>query len=328
VLAFNLHDANGKPITELRLSRKAYTGILLGQIRSWRDDEITRHNPGVAFPDLPIQFEYRLDASGTTSALTRHLSEVSQDWKNGPGIGMSVIWPVGAGMPKDRGVARGLRQVPGSIGYLAYAFARNEGLPMAILENKSGAFVAPDLDSIQLGLSGLSWTISESQAFVTDPLGEGAYPIVTYSWILCYRVYEDPQKLAMLKELISYGLNDGQQLSHDLGYVALMAVVADNAVTALDDITLPQNADAATSIPVSKAGSAPDSITKAVIEVVEEVEGVSPVEPATEAEERTDDDSVTETAVKEEDDVSVKDAAAENDGDDASRTEEQKRGES
>ena len=87
VLAFNLSDADGEPIKELRLSRKAFSGIFLGEIRSWQDDEIVRHNPGVTLPDLPIQVEYRLDASGTTSALTRHLSEVSEEWKNGPGIG-------------------------------------------------------------------------------------------------------------------------------------------------------------------------------------------------------------------------------------------------
>ena len=107
VLAYNLRDANGKPITELRLSRKAYTGIFLGDIRSWQDEEIVRHNPNLALPDLPIQVEYRLDSSGTTSALTRHLSAISEKWKEGPGIGKTVIWPVGAGMPRDRGVIRG-----------------------------------------------------------------------------------------------------------------------------------------------------------------------------------------------------------------------------
>ncbi len=230
VLAYNLDDTNGSPVTNLRLSRKALVGIFLGEIRSWRDEEITRHNPNVAFPELPIQVEYRLDASGTTSALTRHLSEISPEWRDGPGIGKTVVWPIGAGMPKDHGVARGLRQVPGSIGYLSYAFAKQEKLPMAILENKAGSFVTPNLDSTRRGLSGSSVDNREAKAAVADPVGDQAYPIVTFSWILCYRVYDDPEKLAMLKQLISFGLQDGQQYSQELGYVALTDAIVQNAL--------------------------------------------------------------------------------------------------
>ena len=311
VLAYNLRDTNGNPVTGLRLSRSAYAGIFLGEIRTWRDEEITRHNPNIAFPDLPIQVEYRLDASGTTSALTRHLSEVSQKWKQGPGIGKTVIWPVGAGMPKDRGVSRALKQVPGSIGYLSYANAKQEGLAVAILENKAGSFVAPNINSIQQGLSELSVNISESRAFVADPFGESAYPIVTYSWILCYRIYEDPQKIAMLKELLSYGLGEGQEFSEELGYVALVDVVAENAKSVLDSMTMSSNADTATSIRRDDIGSASDPISQAVIEAVREVEG--------------DAAEKTETPTEDPSDVEADDVSA-NQEDDSSSSGNQKRG--
>jgi len=221
-------------------------------------------------------------------------------------------------MPRNRGVSRGLKQVPGSIGYLSYAFAKQEGLQMAILENKAGSFVAPNMESIQVGLSELSLGISESRAFVTDPLGETAYPIVTYSWILCYRVYEDRDKIAMLKELISYGLGEGQEFSEALGYVALMDVVAQNARGVLDSITLPSSADTATSIPVANGDSASDPISQALIEAVEEVEG--------DAAEKTQTPPENLSDVKA-DDVSAKDAS-EKQEDDTSSSEQPKRGES
>ena len=311
VLAYNLRDANGDPVTDLRLSRKAYAGIFLGEIRTWLDEEITRHNPNVAFPDLPIQVEYRLDSSGTTSALTRHLSEISRKWKEGPGIGKMVDWPVGAGMPKDRGVSRGLEQVPGSIGYLSYAFAKQEGLPMAILENKAGSFIAPNLKSIQLGLSELSLDISRSGEFLADPIGQTAYPIVTYSWILCYRVYEDPDKVALLKELFSYGLGEGQDSSEELGYVALMDGVVQNARPVLESIYLPSSADTATAIPVADSESASDPISQSVIEAVQEVDRDNAQRTETPREDlsdvKADDVSVKDASEKQENDTSSSD---------------------
>ena len=193
----------------------------MGKIRSWLDEEITRHNRDVAFPDLPIQVEYRLDSSGTTSALTRHLSEISQDWKAGPGIGKTVIWPVGAGMPKGSGVIRGLKQVPGSIGYLSLTEAKTAGLSMAVLQNRAGQFVAPGLDSIKHALAGFNWTSNNSGTFVNDPDGSRCLPDRHLLLAPLLPVYQDPDKLAMLKELFSYGLQEGQAFSQEMGYVAI-----------------------------------------------------------------------------------------------------------
>ena len=135
----------------------------------------------------------------------------------------------------------------------------------------------------------------------------------------------------MLKELLSYGLKGGQKFSEELGYVTLMDVVAENALAALDEITLPQSADTSTSLRVRNDGSAPDSITQAVKDAVEEVEEVAiqkSVSKKKPSDVKADDVSVEDAAVKEEDDVSVPDKAAETERDDDSRPKDQQRGES
>lgn len=255
VLAYNLRDAHGQPVSDLRLSRKAYAGIFLGEITQWDNEEIAQHNPGVALPDTPIQVEYRLDASGTTSALTRHLSEISERWKTGPGNGQTIAWPTGAGMRQDRGIARALKQVPGSIGYLSHTYAANNQLPVASLENKAGKFVQPSLNAIQIALREARGDGDDQRLIVSDPEGAEAYPIVTYSWILCYRVYEDPDKLAVLKDVLAYGLQQGQQVSAEMGYVPLPNQIAQSALSVLDEITLPLSADTATALPAPTAES-------------------------------------------------------------------------
>jgi hypothetical protein len=228
------------------------------------------------------------------------LAALSEAWKNGPGIGKSVVWPVGAGMPKDRGVARGIRQVPGSIGYLSYAIAQQEKLPMAILENKAGKFVEPSLESIQAGLSSLRWTIDESSSHVVDPERPEAYPIVTYSWILCYRTYDNPQKLEMLKQVLAYGLRDGQRYSADLGYAPLTSTIADSAVASLETISLPQTADTATSLPVTTSDSKPSLIAPTAVTDDAGKSGptdsAANVAPPSAADVRADDVSVQEAA--------------------------------
>ena len=233
VLAYNLSDAKGNAIGDLRLSRQAYSDIYLGKITHWNDPEITRHNPDVVLPDLPIQVEYRLDSSGTTLAFTRHLSAVSDEWRRGPGVGKGVEWPVGAGMPKDKGVLSAIRRMPGAIGYLSYAYAMAQSAPMAELENASGAFVKPTPKSLEAALRSTEDIPADLRMSNPDPTGPDTYPIVTYSWILCYRTYDDPRKLALLKEVLAYGLKQGQQASGELGYVPLPDTIVSRASRSL-----------------------------------------------------------------------------------------------
>src|SRR5262249_21763943 len=151
---------------------------------------------------------------------TNHLSAASDAWKSGPGVGKSVNFPVGVSGKGNPGVAALVKQTPGAIGYVEYAYANETHMPMATLQNKSGAYVKADLESAKAALGGISLP-ADLRAWAPDPAGAGAYPIVTYTWLLCYKKYDDPKVSQALKAVIRYGLTDGQSLSAPLGYVPL-----------------------------------------------------------------------------------------------------------
>jgi len=219
VLSYNLPD-----VKELKLSRDAYAGIFMGKIIKWNDAAIAGSNPGVTLPDSAINVVHRADGSGTTFNFTGHLSAISADWKAGPGQGKSVNWPTGVGGKGNDGVTALIKQTPGAIGYIEYGYAMNSGLPFAQLQNKAGKFVPATLDSAAEALAAVELP-ANFRAFITDPEGDGSYPIVTYTWILAHPSYSDAKKGAALKDVILYGLTEGQNCSKALGYVPLPGAV-------------------------------------------------------------------------------------------------------
>lgn len=233
VLAYNLDG-----VSELKLSRDAYLGILLGKVTKWNDPVIAESNTGVELPDLDITVVVRADSSGTTFVFTKHLSEISQEWADGPGTGKTVVWPDSDKFiksPKNDGVTATITQTPGAIGYIEYGYAKLTKLAMATLENKSGKFVKPSLESGQAALANVELP-EDLRAWLPDPEGEDAYPIVTYTWLLCYKKYDDPQKAETLKEVVKYCLTEGQKISDEMGYVPLPANVVEKVTIALDNI--------------------------------------------------------------------------------------------
>src|SRR5262249_14486127 len=144
----------------------------------------------------------RADGSGTTFAFTNHLSTISADWKDKVGVGKSVNWPVGIGGKGNAGVAALVEQTPGAIGYLEFGYADLVKLPMARLENKAGNYVSPSLESGKAALEGVELP-SNLRVWIPDPAGREAFPIVTYTWILCYKDYsEKPQEARALKQVL------------------------------------------------------------------------------------------------------------------------------
>jgi phosphate transport system substrate-binding protein len=230
VLIYNLA---GTP--PLKLSRKAYTGIFLGKVVMWNDPLIAKDNVGIELPATPIQVVVRADSSGTTFAFTNHLSAISDAFAKSIGPDKMPEWTIGVRAKGNDGVAARVNDTPGAIGYVAYRTAKSGNLPMASLENKAGAFVAPTIAS---GLAALdSATVTDDLViWVTDPEPQESYPIVTYTWVLCYRKY-DQKKRDALVDLLSYGLTDGQKDAVLLGYLPLPAKVADKARAALQTIT-------------------------------------------------------------------------------------------
>jgi phosphate transport system substrate-binding protein len=228
------YNVPGAP-DELRLSRQAYVDIFLGNITQWDDPAITRTNPGVSLPPLPITVVRRAEGSGTTYAFTNHLSAISDEWKRGPGKGKSVVWPVGIGARGSDGVAALVKQTRGAIGYFELGYAELSRLPKAALENKAGTYMAPTVKSGQAALVGAKIP-DDLRIWLPDPDGKNAYPIVTYTWILCYKTYDDPKLAAELKQVLRYCLTDGQKISAELGYIPLPEEVAARVLKALDQI--------------------------------------------------------------------------------------------
>src|SRR5215470_2395248 len=223
VLGYNLP---GNP-KELKLPRDVYPAIFLGTITKWDDPKIQAANPGIKLPDLAITVVRRADASGTTFVFTSHLSAASEEWKKGPGAGTTVNWPKGdklVASPKNDGVTATIKQTPGAIGYVEYAFAKFSKLDMALLQNRAGQYVAAGGAGGPAALASVQWP-PNLRAWVTDPDAATAYPIATYTWMVFYKANKDPKKAAALRELVDYCLTEGQKMSGQLGYIALPPTV-------------------------------------------------------------------------------------------------------
>src|SRR5262249_22555202 len=163
----------------------------------WNDPKIAASNPGVTLPDTKITVVTRSDGSGTSFVFTNHLSAISPAWKSGPGAGTTVNWPAGVSGKGNAGVTALIKQTPGSIGYVEYGYAEQTKMPMAVLENKSGKYVKADLASGQAALAGVTLP-PDLRAWAPDPTGADAYPIVTYTWLLCKKKYDKPAVAAAL----------------------------------------------------------------------------------------------------------------------------------
>jgi phosphate transport system substrate-binding protein len=231
VLAYNL-----KGVEKLQLSREAYAGIFLGKIKQWNDPAIAKSNAGVTLPDVPINVVVRADSSGTSFVFSQHLSAISGDFKSGVGANTMPNWPAGTKSKGNEGVTASIMTTPGSIGYIEYGYARSQKVPFAVLENKSGKFVAATTESGQAALA--SATLPDNMiAWASDPEVAEAYPIVTYTWLICYKRYPDKGKQEAMQDLVRYGLTEGQKDAEALGYIPLPQAVVEKATAAIGNIS-------------------------------------------------------------------------------------------
>ena len=233
VVAYNLPG-----VGELKLPRDVYPEIFLGNITNWNDERIAAANEGVTLPDMPITVVVRSDGSGTTYNFTSHLAAIDADFEAGPGAGTSVQWPASDKIvkaPKNDGVTATIMQTPGAIGYIEYGFAKLTGTPMATLENAAGAYVAPGSEGGAEALAAAEFD-DNMRAFVADPAGTEAYPIVTFTWMLFYETGQDAAKVEAIKEMIEYGLTDGQAMAEELGYIPMPEAVIEKVRAAAEDI--------------------------------------------------------------------------------------------
>lgn len=230
VLAYNLEG-----VTNLKLSRAALAGIFLGTIKKWNDPAIASANPGVALPDRAINVAYRSDGSGTTFVFTQHLAAISPEFDEQIGFDKSVTFPVGVGGKGNEGVTALIKQTPGTIGYIEYGYAEQNGLAVASVENKSGNFVAPSPESGAAALASVEMPES-LRVWPVDTDAPDGYPITTFTWLLLYKKYDDAAKLRALKDFISFGLTEGQSYAVELGYIPLPDSVVAKANAALSSV--------------------------------------------------------------------------------------------
>lgn len=226
-------------VKELRLTRGDLVGIYLGKIAKWNDPQLKSSNPGVDLPDLAIIPANRSDGSGTTYIFTDFLSSVSPEWKTKVGTGKSVQWPASGsvGGKGNEGVAGAVKQTPGAIGYVELAYALENKLTQAQLQNKGGKW-APCTASGVRAAAATKPDVSATSFSIVDAGGSESWPISGYTWAMVYANPSDKGRAKLTKDVLSWAVTKGQPIAGTLNYVPLPDNVQSSATKTLSQIKL------------------------------------------------------------------------------------------
>lgn len=229
VLAFNLPG-----VTSLKLTPATVCGIFLGRITMWNDPQLTGDNPGL--PATAVVAVHRADSSGTTNAFTTWLTATCPDWKGGPGAAKEFKGPGGVAGKGNDGVADGVKQNPGGLGYVELNYAQQNDITVAQVRNKAGSFVTPSSDAISAAFASLAYP-DDLRFTNPDPGGAAAYPIVSATWILEYPRIEDRTKAAAFTHFMAFvHSKDAQAKAAQLGYAPLPTQLLEKAQKAVQTI--------------------------------------------------------------------------------------------
>jgi phosphate transport system substrate-binding protein len=209
---------------QIKLTGSVLGDIYLGKITKWNDAALTALNPGVPLPAADISVVRRADGSGTSFIFTNYLSKVNADWKAKVGEGTAVNWPVGAGGKGNEGVAAFVQRLPNSIGYLEYAYVKQNKMTYTLLKNKDGHFVQPNDDAFKAAAAGADWNKTFFQITTEQP-GKDAWPITNPTYILMYKTQDKPVNASNALKFFEWAYNNGDKTADDLDYVALPAAV-------------------------------------------------------------------------------------------------------
>jgi phosphate transport system substrate-binding protein len=204
----------------LKLTPEVLAGIFLGDIKKWDDAKIAGLNEGVKLPAKDIAVVYRSDGSGTTAVFTDYLAAVSPTWKEKVGAGKSVKWPVGLGAKGNEGVTGQVKTTPGSIGYIEFAYATQNKLPTAQIQNKAGKFVPPSQDAASAAAAGVEMP-DDLHVSIVNAAGDATYPIASYTYLLVYEDSKDSAKGEALAKFLWWATHDGQKFAAGLDYAPL-----------------------------------------------------------------------------------------------------------
>ena len=237
VISYNIPGVTGS----LKLTGSLIADIFLGKVTKWNDPQITKLNPGVKLPSSDILVAHRSDGSGTTYIFTDYLSSVSPAWSSGPGRGKDVQWPVGLGGKGNEGVAGLIKQTPGALGYIELAYAKQNNLPMAQVQNAEGEFVTPSTESATRAAAGAAAKLPANTDYrisIVSAPGKGAYPISSFTWLLVAQNQADPVKGKKLVDFLRWYLSEGEKSAASLDYAPLPDNMIAQLLKRLDTITL------------------------------------------------------------------------------------------
>jgi phosphate transport system substrate-binding protein len=214
---------------QLKLTGQVLGDIYLGKISKWSDPAIKVLNPTLALPDAAISQVRRADGSGTTFIFTNYLSKVNAEWKSKVGEGTAVNWPTGAGGKGNEGVAAFVGRLPNSIGYVEYAYVKQNKMAFAQMQNQAGVFVSPDDVAFKAAAAGADWNKSFYQILTNQP-GQASWPISGATFIMMQKTQDKPANAAASLKFFSWAYASGDKMADDLDYVPM----PDNVIGAIE----------------------------------------------------------------------------------------------
>ena len=204
---------------DLRLTGALLAEIYLGKVAKWNDKAIADLNPRLALPNQDIAVVRRADGSGTTFIFTNYLSKISAEWKQKVGEGTAVQWPAGLGGKGNEGVAAFVQRISASIGYVEYAYAKQNKLAYALLQNADGRFIAPDDTAFRAAAAGADWAKSAFAEILTNQTGKDSWPITGATFILIHKLQAKPQQGVEVLKFFDWVYANGDKMAQDLAYV-------------------------------------------------------------------------------------------------------------
>jgi phosphate transport system substrate-binding protein len=209
---------------QLKLNGQVLGDIFLGKITKWNDVALKALNPGLALPDADIAVVRRADGSGTSFIFTNYLSKANAEWKSKVGEGTAVNWPTGAGGKGNEGVAAFIGRLPNSIGYLEYAYVKQNKLTYAQMQNAAGSFVSPDENAFKAAAAGADWSKSFYQV-LTNQAGKDSWPMTGATFILMHKSQDKPVDATATLKFFAWAYKSGDKMADELDYVAMPATV-------------------------------------------------------------------------------------------------------
>ncbi len=230
VVAVYNNESLGIPSGTIKLNGPVLADIFMGKITNWNDPKIAVLNPTIKFPYQNITVAHRADGSGTTAVFTDYLAEVSKDFKEKVGAGKAVKWPAAAsvGGKGNAGVAANVQKIKGAIGYVEYAYAKQNKLPVTLLATRDGQYVAPSADTFAAAAAGADWAKAKGMALpLNNQPGAKSWPITTATFILMYKQPTDVKKSNEVLAFFDWAFKDGGKLADELDYVAMPSAATD-----------------------------------------------------------------------------------------------------